>query len=258
MGYGSPKTLSDSSVRNCKGDIREFRPTILVGVPAVWESVKKGIIAKVNQGNALVKNLFWGALAAKGFLMSAGLPGSAILDAVVFKKLKDATGGRLRICMNGGGPIAKETQRFISMAITPMIGGYGLTETTGMGALCDPVHWTDSALGDIPSSIEIKLVDFAEAGYYAANKPPQGEIWIRGNPVFQGYFENEKETQEALSSDGWFKTGDIGEWDQNGHLRLIDRKKNLVKTINGEYIALEKVGSRRRVNFGSADPRKSL
>lgn len=258
MGYGSPKTLSDSSVRNCKGDIREFRPTILVGVPAVWESVKKGIIAKVNQGNALVKNLFWGALAAKGFLMSNGLPGSAILDAVVFKKLKDATGGRLRICMNGGGPIAKETQRFISMAITPMIGGYGLTETTGMGALCDPVHWTDNALGDIPSSIEIKLVDFAEAGYYAVNKPPQGEIWIRGDPVFQGYFENEKETQEALSSDGWFKTGDIGEWDQNGHLRLIDRKKNLVKTINGEYIALEKVGSRSRVDFGCADPRKSL
>lgn len=244
MGYGSPKTLSDASVRNCKGDIREFRPTILVGVPAVWESVKKGVIAKVNQGSPLVKNLFWGALAAKGFLMSTGLPGSAILDAVVFKKIKDATGGRLRISMNGGGPIAKETQRFISMAITPMIGGYGLTETTGMGALCDPVHWTDSAIGDIPSSIEIKLVDFPDAGYYAKNNPPQGEIWIRGGPVFQGYFENEKETQEALSSDGWFKTGDIGEWDHNGQLRLIDRKKNLVKTLNGEYIALEKVSFR--------------
>ncbi|MCJ1470900.1 long-chain fatty acid-CoA ligase [Pseudocyphellaria aurata] len=243
MGYGSPKTLSDTSVRNCKGDIREFKPTILVGVPAVWESVKKGIIAKVNQGSPLVKNLFWGALAAKGFLMSTGLPGSAILDAVVFKKLKDATGGRLRICMNGGGPVAKETQRFISMAITPMIGGYGLTETTGMGALCDPVHWTDSALGDLPSSIEVKLVDFPDAGYYAKNTPPQGEIWIRGGPVFQGYFENEKETQEALSSDGWFKTGDIGEWDHNGHLKLIDRKKNLVKTLNGEYIALEKLES---------------
>ncbi|MCJ1260299.1 long-chain fatty acid-CoA ligase [Lobaria immixta] len=243
MGYGSPKTLSDSSVRNCKGDIREFRPTILVGVPAVWESVKKGVIAKVNQGSPLVKNLFWGALAAKGFLMSNGLPGSAMLDAVVFKKIKDATGGRLRICMNGGGPIAKETQRFISMAITPMLGGYGLTETTGMGALCDPVHWTDGALGDLPSSIEIKLVDFPDAGYYAKNKPPQGEIWIRGAAVFEGYFENEKETQEALSSDGWFKTGDIGEWDRNGHLRLIDRKKNLVKTLNGEYIALEKLES---------------
>lgn len=241
MGYGSPKTLSDSSVRNCSGDIREFRPTILVGVPFVWESVKKGIIAKVNQGSPVVRNLFWGALAAKEFLISNGLPGAGILDALVFKKVKEATGGRLRVCMNGGGPIAKDTQKFISMAVTPMISGYGLTETTGMGALCDPCHWTADALGDIPSSIEIKLVDFSEAGYFAKNKPPQGEVWIRGPPVFEGYYENEKETQEAITSDGWFKTGDIGEWDQNGHLKIIDRKKNLVKTLNGEYIALEKV-----------------
>ncbi len=242
MGYGNPKTLSDGSVRNCKGDIREFRPTILVGVPAVWESVKKGVIAKVNQGSFIVRNLFWGALAAKGFLMSTGLPGTAALDAMVFKKIKDATGGRLRLCMNGGGPIAKDTQRFISLAITPMIGGYGLTETTAMGALMDPMHWTDNALGDIPSSIEIKLIDFPDAGYYSTNERPQGEIWIRGDSVFKGYYENEKETKESLTEDGWFKTGDIGEWDSNGHLKIIDRKKNLVKTLNGEYIALEKVG----------------
>ena len=241
MGYGSPKTLSDTSVRNCKGDIREFKPTILVGVPAVWESVKKGIIAKVNQSGMVVKNLFWSALAAKSFLMSTGLPGTAILDSVVFKKIKDATGGQLRVCMNGGGPIAKDTQRFISLAITPMIGGYGLTETTAMGALNDPMHWTDNALGDIPSSIEVKLVDFPDAGYFTSSNPPQGEIWIRGPPVFQGYFDNERETKEALTDDGWFKTGDIGEFDKNGHLRVIDRKKNLVKTLNGEYIALEKV-----------------
>ena len=241
MGYGTPKTLSDTSVRNCKGDIREFKPTILVGVPAVWESVKKGIIAKVNQSGMVVKNLFWSGLAAKSFLMSTGLPGTAILDSVVFKKIKDATGGQLRICMNGGGPIAKDTQRFISLAITPMLSGYGLTETTAMGALNDPMHWTDNALGDIPSSIEIKLVDFPDAGYFAANNPPQGEVWIRGPPVFEGYFDNDAETKEALTDDGWFKTGDIGEFDKNGHLRMIDRKKNLVKTLNGEYIALEKV-----------------
>ena len=241
MGYGSPKTLSDTSVRHCKGDIREFKPTILVGVPAVWESVKKGIIAKVNQSSVVVKNLFWSALAAKSFLMSTGLPGTAILDSVVFKKIKDATGGQLRVCMNGGGPIAKDTQRFISLAITPMVSGYGLTETTAMGALNDPMHWTDSALGDIPSSIEVKLVDFADAEYFASSNPPQGEVWIRGPPVFQGYFENEEETKEALTKDGWFKTGDIGEFNKDGHLRIIDRKKNLVKTLNGEYIALEKV-----------------
>lgn len=109
-----------------------------------------------------------------------------------------------------------------------------------MGALMDPCEWNTKSLGTVPASIEIKLVDFADAGYFTSNKPEQGEIWIRGDAVASHYFKNEEETQAAYE-DGWFKTGDIGEWDANGHLRIIDRKKNLVKTINGEYIALEKV-----------------
>lgn len=110
-----------------------------------------------------------------------------------------------------------------------------------MGALCDPLAWTVDALGGIPSCIEIKLVDFPDAGYFATNTPhPQGEIWIRGPSVTEGYYQNEEETKAAFEG-GWFKTGDIGEWDDNGHLKIIDRKKNLVKTLNGEYIALEKV-----------------
>lgn len=131
MGYGNFRTLSDSSVRNCKGDIREFKPTILVGVPAVWETVKKGVLSKLNGSNMIVRNMFWAAMTAKSMMLATGVPGSGVLDSVVFNKVKDATGGRLRICLNGGGPISKETQHFISMAITPMINGYGLTETAG-------------------------------------------------------------------------------------------------------------------------------
>lgn len=244
MGYGNPKTLSDSSVKNCKGDIMEFRPTVLVGVPAVWESVKKGILAKIDEGSPIVKKLFWGALWAKSNLLHYGLPGAGALDTLVFNKVKEATGGKLRICLSGGGSVSKDTQRFISMAITPMISGYGLTETTAMGGLTDPMEWTDSAIGGIPGSIEVKLVDYAEAGYFANSKPnPQGEVWIKGLPVMTGYWENEKETAAALAPGGWFMTGDIGEFDKNGHLKIIDRKKNLVKTLNGEYIALEKLES---------------
>lgn len=244
MGYGNPKTLSDASVRKCKGDIREFKPSVLVGVPAVWENVKKGIIGKVNAGSAIVRNLFWGALWAKSTLMGYGLPGSGILDAVVFKKIKEATGGRLKLCMNGGGPVSKDTQRFLSMAICPMISGYGLTETTAMGCLQNPMEWTSESIGAMPAAVEAKLVDFPDAGYYSTNKPnAQGEVWLRGPSIMDGYYQNDKETAESLTSDGWFKTGDIGEWDHNGHLKLIDRKKNLIKTLNGEYIALEKLES---------------
>jgi long-chain acyl-CoA synthetase len=110
-----------------------------------------------------------------------------------------------------------------------------------MGSLCNPGAWTVDAHGDVPACVEIKLVDFSDAGYFSTNKPrPQGEIWIRGPSVTHRYYQDEAQTKEAME-DGWFKTGDIGEWDENGHMRIIDRKKNLVKTLNGEYIALEKV-----------------
>jgi len=243
LGYGTIRTLSDTSVRNCAGDIRELKPTVLVGVPQVWETIKKGIMTKVASGGAVKSNMFWGAFAAKNFLLSSGLPGSGVLDAIVFNKVKEATGGKLRICLSGGGPVSKETQRFISVAITPMISGYGLTETCAMGALMDPQAWTDQALGEMPASIEMKLVDFADAGYFAKSNPPQGEIWIRGGGVTSGYLDLPKETEESFTKDGWFKTGDIGEFDSNGQIRVIDRKKNLVKTLTGEYIALEKLES---------------
>lgn len=247
MGYGNPRTLSEGSMRNCKGDIKELKPTILVGVPAVWETVKKGVLGQLNKNSFLVKSLFWGAMSAKNFLLSTGLPGSGFgtwfLDNMIFKKLKEATGGRLRIVMNGGGPISKDTLQFLSMAIAPMISGYGLTETSAMGALNDPMAWNPNALGEIPASVEVKLVDFPDAGYLTKNNPPQGEIFIRGGSVTSHYWKNEEETKSAFAEGGWFMTGDIGEFDKYGHLRIIDRKKNLVKTLNGEYIALEKLES---------------
>ncbi|KAK4920203.1 long-chain fatty acid-CoA ligase [Elasticomyces elasticus] len=185
-------------------------------------------------------------MSMKETLLGYGLPGAGVLDAIVFKKLKDATGGRLRIAFNGGGPISIDTVKFISYAITPMIQGYGLTETSAMGAIQDPLEWTPYSLGDIPGCVEVKLVDFPDAGYYSTNDPPQGEIWIKGDAVTEGYWQNEKETKEAITEDGWFMTGDIGEFDKNGHLRIVDRKKNLVKTLNGEYIAIEKLESTYR------------
>ncbi|KAH8703649.1 hypothetical protein BGW36DRAFT_423202 [Talaromyces proteolyticus] len=223
LGFGHPRSLSDTAVRNCAGDIRELRPTLMVGVPTVWEAIMKGVTKKVAEGSIITR--------------------SGILDAIVFSKVAQATGGRLRLCMSGAGPIGRTTQKFISMVICPMIIGYGMTETSAMAGVTEPTRWTLDAIGDIPGTIEMKLVDFKEGGYLTSNNPPQGEIWIRGASVMEGYYENPEETAQTLTKDGWYNTGDIGEFDKNGHIRVIDRKKSLVKTMNGEYIALEKLES---------------
>jgi long-chain acyl-CoA synthetase len=131
LGYGSPRTLTDDSVRRCDGDLRAFKPTFMVGVPAVWETVKKGIISRVGEPYSLRSRLFSGALSAKEMIFHWGLPGVNFLDSIVFNQVKAATGGNLRFCLNGGGAIGEATQKFISLVICPMLGGYGLTETAG-------------------------------------------------------------------------------------------------------------------------------
>jgi len=110
-----------------------------------------------------------------------------------------------------------------------------------MAAISTPETLEYGAVGVPTSSIEIKLVDVVEMGYLHTNTPSQGEIWLRGPTVASGYYRNDEETGKAFTSDGWFKTGDVGQWQPSGTLVIIDRIKNLVKTLNGEYIALEKV-----------------
>lgn len=133
LGYGSPRTLADTSMRNCAGDMRELAPTVMVGVPQIWETIKKGIEGRVNSGSALTKHLFWGAYSLKSMLVSSGLPGGFILDALVFNKVRHLTGGRVRFLFNGGSGISEGTLQFMSIVLAPMVTGYGLTETCSNG-----------------------------------------------------------------------------------------------------------------------------
>ncbi|KAJ4269826.1 long-chain fatty acid-CoA ligase [Fusarium torreyae] len=242
IGYGSPRTLSDTSVKNCAGDLRALQPTVMVGVPQVWETLRKGIMAKLETSSLILRNLFWGALSFKSFMSRNNLPGACALDGVVFGKIRELTGGRLRFTMNGASGISDDTKQFVSLVLAPMLAGYGLTETCATGSLGCPLEYTPTAIGPIPGSCEAKLVSIPDLGYNADDvEVPQGEIWLKGMPIMMGYFKDPEETSKALTSDGWFKTGDIGEFDADGHLRIIDRVKNLVKMQGGEYIALEKV-----------------
>ncbi|KAF9904998.1 long-chain fatty acid-CoA ligase [Lobosporangium transversale] len=245
LGYGTVRTLTDASVRECQGDIKELRPTLMTGVPAVWETIRKGILAQVNQGSPLVQKVFHAALNAKAWCQDRKLNAlTGIFDAVVFNKVKQQTGGRLRFALSGGAPISQETQRFLTAALVPILQGYGMTESCGMCAILTPDVFNYGRVGSPVPCTEVKLVDVPDAGYFSTDKPnARGEVWIRGPSITAGYFKNPEETSATLTADRWLKTGDIAEWHPDGTISIIDRKKNLVKLSHGEYIALEKLES---------------
>ncbi len=240
MGYGNRKTLTSASCRNCQGDLPTFKPSILIGVPTVFETIRKGIAMKVAEGGALRKSIFNGALAIKKNKIPIL---SGAVDSIVFSKVKQQTGGRLRIALSGGAPLSRETQEFLDTALVQLLQGYGMTESSAMCAILTPDFMQYGSVGVISPAVECKLVDVPDAGYLSTNDPPQGEILIRGPAVTSGYFKREDITKETISDDGWLMTGDIGQWNKDGTLSLIDRKKNLIKLAGGEYIALEKLES---------------
>jgi len=119
-GYARPKTLTDAGVKGCRGDLVELKPQIMFGVPSVWETIRKGIIGKLNTGGAVKRALFYGALEAK----RRGTPVlSGLGEKIVLSKVREVTGGKLKFAMNGGAPISKETQEFLSIALMPMMQG---------------------------------------------------------------------------------------------------------------------------------------
>lgn len=241
MGYGSVKTLTDQSVRNCKGDLAAFRPSVMVGVPAVWEQIRKGITTKLAAAPAIARGMFSAGLSVK----RNKIPGlSGFFDNVVFKKVQAATGGRLRLALSGGAALSRETQEFLDLALVQLLQGYGMTESSAMCAIVTPDFHKDYGTVGVPvPSIEVKLKDVPDAGYFSTNDPPQGEVLIRGPAVTKGYFKREETTKETIDSEGWLMTGDVGQWNKDGTLSIIDRKKNLVKLSGGEYIGLERLES---------------
>jgi long-chain acyl-CoA synthetase len=246
VGYGNARSLTDASVRNCKGDLTELRPTLMAGVPTIYDRVRKGGVEKIEKSGALVKFLFdFGFKQKKAAL--AQYMDTPFWNALVFNKFKSQLGGRMRIMLSGGAPLSKETHEFLRVCFScNVIQGYGLTETCGGGTL---MHYQDHSLGRVGPPVpgaEIKLVDVAEMGYKSSDFPyPRGEVWIRGaNVAIQGYFKQPKKTEEDFRKGGWFATGDVGLWHPDGTLEIIDRVKNLVKLSHGEYVALESIESK--------------
>jgi len=240
VAYGNPRTLSETTVHNCKGDIAEARPSFLVGVPTVFDKLKAGILAKVSHSSGIVKFLFNTAFEQKKDAMKVGKD-TPLWNLLVFKKFKQGLGGNVRFVVSGGAPLSKECGEFLKVCFgVPVLQGYALTETVAggtLGELDDLEGFT--SVGPPIASTEFKLVDCPEMEYTHATNT--GEIWIRGPNVSKGYYKNPQKTQEEFTDDGWFKTGDIGRLNKNGTFSIIDRKKNLIKPPHGEYIAVERL-----------------
>ncbi|KAI8896965.1 hypothetical protein BC833DRAFT_527622 [Globomyces pollinis-pini] len=249
LGYGSTRSLTDASCRNCKGDLRELRPSVMAGVPAVWETIRKGVLSKLSEANPTQQKVFHLAYQLKKHLINLGLPHS-FMDKIVFKKISDNTGGRLRVALSGGAPMAPETQEFLTVTLCHIVQGYGMTESCGFIAVQGLSDKGILGVVGTPSpACEVKLVATNNYNPNPTNgKKPQGEVWVRGDNMMSGYYKQEKVTAESFGPDNWFMTGDIGEWNEDGTLSIIDRKKNLVKLSHGEYVALEKLESQYKTS----------
>lgn len=165
-----------------------------------------------------------------------------LFDKLVFSKVKQSLGGRVRIILSGAAPLAKHVEEFLRVtSCSVVIQGYGLTETcAGSFSTLANVFSMIGKVGPPVTVIETKLKSVPEMGYDALSKTPRGEICIRGKTLFSGYYKREDMTNEVVV-DGWFLTGDIGEWQQDGTMKIIDRKKNIFKLSQGEYVAVENI-----------------
>ncbi|CAN7026405.1 unnamed protein product [Brassica oleracea var. botrytis] len=224
-------------------DIAALKPTIFCAVPRVLERIYNGLQQKLSDGGFLKKTLFNFAFNYKHNNMVKGKAheqAAPIFDKIVFKKVKEGLGGRVRLILSGAAPLAAHIESFLRVvACAHVLQGYGLTESCGGTFVSIPNKLQMlGTVGPPVPNVDIRLESVPEMGYDALASKPRGEICIRGKTLFSGYYKREDLTQEVFI-DGWLHTGDVGEWQPDGAMKIIDRKKNIFKLSQGEYVAVE-------------------
>ncbi|GAV21330.1 long-chain acyl-CoA synthetase [Mariprofundus micogutta] len=207
----------------------EAKPTIMIAVPRMLEVVRTRILTQVSKQSGFKQKLFnsYFDLAKRENRGPVAALVFKLLNKLVGEKIRARFGGRMRVMVSGGAPLNSEVGEFFETLKLPVLEGYGLTESAPLLA-ANPMH--DRRIGSVGlpgKGIEIKIAD-------------DGEIIARGNNIMQGYWKNRKATKEALI-DGWLHTGDIGEFDADGYLRITDRKKDLIVNSGGENIAPQRI-----------------
>eukprot|EP00127_Corallochytrium_limacisporum_P004393 Clim_evm1s161 gene=Clim_evmTU1s161 len=226
-------------------DIQLLRPHMLPSVPRIWNRLYDSVMAQINAKGGMTKFLFDRAFAAKRYWLQYGYYEHSFWDPLVFKPIARQLGlDRIEYSSTGAAPLAPHVLEFFRCVTSaPMIEGYGQTETSAGGTVTvkTDVHNT-GLVGGVSAVMECKLVDIPEMQYLSTDKPyPRGEICFRGVSLFKGYYKMPEKTAETLDADGWIHTGDVGELHPNGGIKIVDRKKNIFKLSQGEYVAAEKI-----------------
>lgn len=224
------------SIEKIKGNLAEVKPTFLVAVPRIFEKIYAGIWATM-ESQVIKSKLFRWALSIgkevgehKMNRTPVPLPLLAqyqLADKLVLEKIRQAVGGRLRFAVSGGAPLARDIALFFHACGILILEGYGLTETTAAVTANSPFDYRFGTVGKPIGDTEIKIA-------------ADGEILVRSKKVMREYYKNPEATKEAMDGN-WFKTGDIGEFTDTGDLKITDRKKDLIKTAGGKYVAPQKL-----------------
>ncbi|EPY19074.1 long-chain acyl-CoA synthetase, partial [Strigomonas culicis] len=223
IGFGTPRTLLSTYARP-HGDLEEFQPLFLSGVPRIFDNYKKTMEAQLAPRGSLERKIFDHAFASRLKYMREGMD-TPFWNEVVFAPFRKMLGGRVRSGFGGGGPISGPTQLFMNVINGGLIQGWGLTETIGNGTKQLVGDMETNIVGQCEHACEMKLVDTED--YKHTDLPePRGEICLRGPCMFKGYYKQEALTREVLGEDGWFRTGDVGSIAPRGRLRIIGRIKS--------------------------------
>jgi long-chain acyl-CoA synthetase len=232
-------------VEQVVGNLAEVRPTLMCSVPRFYEKVHVRVREKVAGDPPYRQRLFAWALKVGGEVfrhhVNKTIPGPglrlkhAVADRLVFKKIRARVGGRIRLFISGGAPLAKEVAEFFGAAGLLILEGYGLSETSPVIAVNIPDAMRPGTVGRPIPGVEVKIA-------------PDGEILTRGPHVMKGYFRKPEATAEAIDSEGWFHTGDIGHLDSDGFLVITDRKKDLIVTSGGKKVAPQPIENRLKTH----------
>ena len=229
------KVYYAESIEKVPENLKEVQPTMVTSVPRLYEKIYSKIINGLKSAPKVRQNIFWWSYGVGKqqyeYMINGGatLPfllglKAKIADKLVFSKVRDRFGGKLRFFVSGGAPLSKEIAEFFAALGIKIIEGYGLTETSPILTANTPENQRLGSVGRRLYNVEIKIAS-------------DGEILAQGPNVMKGYYNNPEATKEAIDNDGWFHTGDIGHLDEDGYLYITDRKKNILVTSGGKNVA---------------------